>query len=53
MPYTKEQNKLFRAAAHNPKIAKSAGIPKATAQKLASEGVKRTSKAKPASKTKK
>jgi len=40
MPFTKKQNKLFRAAAHNPKIAKSAGIPQATAKKLAAEGVK-------------
>jgi len=41
MPYTEKQNRLFRAAAHNPKIAKSAGIPKATAKKLAAEGVKK------------
>jgi hypothetical protein len=42
MPYTAKQNKLFRAAEHNPKIAKSAGIPMATAKKLAAEGVKKT-----------
>jgi len=41
MPYSPKQNKLFRAAAHNSKIAKSAGIPQATASKLASEGVKK------------
>lgn len=40
MPYTAKQNKLFRAAAHDLKIAKSSGIPMATAKKLASEGVK-------------
>lgn len=42
MPYTAKQNKLFRAAEHNPKIAKSAGIPQATAKKLAAQGVKRS-----------
>jgi hypothetical protein len=41
MPYTEKQNKLFRAAAHSPKIAKSAGIPMKTAAKLAKEGVKK------------
>lgn len=41
MPYTAKQNKLFRAAAHDPKIAKSAGIPQKTARKLAAEGVKK------------
>lgn len=44
MPYTEKQNKLFRAAAHDPKIAKSAGIPQATAKKLAAEGVKKPQK---------
>lgn len=52
MPYTEKQNKLFRAAAHDPKIAKSAGIPQSTARKLAAEGVKGETK-KPASKPKK
>ncbi len=42
MPYTAKQNKLFRAAAHDPKIAKSAGIPQKTASKLAAEGVKKS-----------
>lgn len=40
MPYSEKQNKLFRAAAHNPAIAKSAGIPMEVAKKLAAEGVK-------------
>lgn len=44
MPYTKAQNKLFRAAEHNPKIAKKHGMTQATAKKLAHEGVKRKSK---------
>lgn len=44
MPYTAKQNKLFRAAAHDPKIAKSAGIPQKTASKLAAEGVKKPAK---------
>ncbi len=39
MPWSEAQNKLFRAAEHNPAIAKSAGIPQATAKKLAHEGV--------------
>ena len=39
-PYNEAQNKLFRAAEHNPEIAKKVGIPQATAKKLASEGVK-------------
>jgi hypothetical protein len=40
MPYTPSQNKLFRAAEHNPAIAKSAGIPQGQAAKMAHEGVK-------------
>ncbi len=40
MPFSKAQNKLFRAAEHNSSIAKDAGIPQATAKKLAHEGVK-------------
>jgi hypothetical protein len=39
MPWTAAQNKLFRAAAHNPAIAKSSGIPQATASKMAHEGI--------------
>ena len=41
MPYSAKQNKLFRAAEHNPAIAKKVGIPQATAKKLANEGVKK------------
>lgn len=40
MPYTEKQIKLFQAAAHNPAIAKSSGIPMTTAKKMAAEGVK-------------
>jgi hypothetical protein len=40
MPYTPAQHRLFQAAAHNPAIAKSSGIPQATAAKMASEGIK-------------
>ena len=41
MPYSAKQNKLFRAAEHNPVIAKKVGMSQATAKKLASEGVKK------------
>ena len=41
MPYSAKQNKLFRAAEHNPAIAKKVGIPQSTAKKLAAEGVKK------------
>lgn len=44
MPYTAKQNKLFRAAEHNPEIAKKVGIPQATAKKLVAEGVKKDPK---------
>ena len=40
MPWTAKQHALFQAAAHNPAIAKSSGIPQAQAAKLASEGIK-------------
>ncbi|NDB60606.1 hypothetical protein EB001_19490 [bacterium] len=40
-PYNEAQNRLFRAAEHNPEIAKKVGIPQATAKKLAHEGVKK------------
>ena len=43
MPYTQSQNKLFRAAAHNPAIAKKHGMSQGQASKMASEGVKRKS----------
>ena len=42
MPYTPKQNRLFQAAAHDPKIAKKVGIPQKEAKKLAAEGIKRT-----------
>jgi hypothetical protein len=41
MPYSAKQNKLFRAAEHNPAIAKKVGIPQETAKKLAAEGIKK------------
>jgi len=41
MPYSAKQNKLFRAAEHNPAIAKKVGIPQATAAKMAHEDVKK------------
>lgn len=41
MPYSASQNKLFRAAAHDPAIAKKHGLSQHAAAKLASEGVKR------------
>lgn len=40
MPYTRKQNKLFRAAEHNPKIAREHGLTQAKAGQLAHEGVK-------------
>lgn len=44
MPYTEEQNKLFRAAAHDPKIAKKHGMSMNEARKMAKEGVKKKEK---------
>lgn len=44
MPYTEAQNRLFRAAEHNPAIAKKVGIPQETAAKMAHEGVKKDPK---------
>lgn len=41
MPYTPSQNRLFQAAAHDPKIAKRVGIPVDKAKEMASEGVKK------------
>lgn len=41
MPYTEKQHRLFQAAAHNPAIAKKAGISQADAKKMAGEGVKK------------
>ena len=42
MPWTEKQNKLFRAAEHNPAIAKAHGMSHETAKKLANEGVKKS-----------
>ena len=39
MPWTESQNKLFRAAEHDPKIAKKVGMSQEQAKKLAHEGV--------------
>lgn len=40
MPWSTAQNKFFRAAEHNLKIAKDSGISQKEAEKLAHEGVK-------------
>jgi len=44
MPYTPKQHRLFEFAKNNPKAAAQAGfnIPKATAAKMASEGIKKS-----------
>ena len=42
MPWTRAQIGLFRAAAHNPAIARSHGMSQAKAREMAAEGVKRT-----------
>ena len=44
IPYNLQQHKLFEAAAHSPAVAKRVGIPQGTAQKMASEGVKKDPK---------
>jgi hypothetical protein len=41
MPWNPAQHRLFEAAAHDPAIAKSKGIPQQTAAKLAHEGIKK------------
>ena len=41
MPWTAKQLKLFRAAAHNPAIAKSSGIKQADAERMSKEGLKK------------
>lgn len=46
MPWSKAQNKLFRAAEHDPKIAKSAGIKQEDAARMAHEGIKGETKKK-------
>ncbi len=40
MPYTAKANRFFRMCEHNPGAAKGKCPPKATAKKLAHEGVK-------------
>jgi len=40
MPWAPSQHRLFEAAAHDPKIAQSKGIPQAKAAQMASEGIK-------------
>ena len=40
MPWTQGQVNLFRAAAHNPSIAKAHGMSQQKAAQMASEGVK-------------
>ncbi len=40
MPWTPAQVRLFRAAEHNPAIAKAHGMTQAKAGQMASEGVK-------------
>ena len=40
MPWSDKQHRLFQAAAHNPAIARSSGIPQGQARKMAAEGVK-------------
>jgi hypothetical protein len=47
MPWTGAQHRLFEAAAHNPEIAKEKGISQDKAAEMASEGVKKKSKASP------
>jgi hypothetical protein len=39
MPYSKQQHKLFEAAAHSASVAKQVGIPQEQAKKMASEGI--------------
>ena len=43
MPWTEKQLKLFRAAAHNPAIAKSSGIKQSDAERMSKEGLKKMS----------
>ena len=43
MPWTQQQVNLFRAAAHNPAIAKAHGMSQQKAAQMASEGVKKKS----------
>ena len=49
MPWSEKQNKLFRAAEHDPEIAREHGLSHDEARKLAHEGVKDKPKEKKAS----
>lgn len=44
MPWSPEQNKLFRAAEHDPEIAREHRLSQKEARKLAHEGVKKDEK---------
>ena len=46
MPWTRAQIGLFRAAAHNPAIAKKHGLSQADAARMSHEGVKGETKKK-------
>jgi len=46
MPWNAAQHRLFEAAAHSPQVAKRVGIPQPTAQRMASEGVKKDARQK-------
>lgn len=46
MPWSAKQHRLFEAAAHSPAVAQRVGIPQQKAQQMASEGVKKDSRAK-------
>ena len=41
MPWTEKQLRLFRAAAHNPEIAKRTGIKQSDAERMSKEGLKK------------
>lgn len=41
MPWSRKQNALFRAAAHDPAFAKKVGIPVSDAKRMAAEGIKK------------
>jgi hypothetical protein len=43
MPWSEKQNRLFRAAQHDPEIAREHGLSRREAGKLADEGVKKDS----------
>lgn len=45
MPWTESQIRLFRAAAHNPGIARKHGLSQSKAREMAYEGVKKVTKA--------